>query len=94
MAGAVESSIPGLVVDSDVLIAAERRNMTAAQAIEDIQTRVGECPIVLSVITVAELGHGIYRANTPMLRNRRRAFLDELKSTVPIYPITESTCRS
>jgi tRNA(fMet)-specific endonuclease VapC len=88
----MESSILGLVVDSGVLIAAERRNMTAAQAIEDIHNRVGECPIVLSAITVAEIGHGIYRANTPELRNRRRAFLDDLKSTVPIYPITASTC--
>jgi len=52
---------------------------------------IGEIPIVLSAMTVAEIGHGIYRANTPDLRDRRRAFLDELKATVPIHPITEAT---
>jgi predicted nucleic acid-binding protein len=40
---------------------------------------IGEIPIVLSAISVAEIGHGIYRANTPELRDRRRAFLDELR---------------
>ena len=39
----------------------------------------------------AEIGHGIYRANTAELRDRRRAFLDELKATVPIHPLTETT---
>ena len=42
-------------------------------------------------IGAAEIGHGIYRANTPELRDRRRAFLDELKATVPIHPVTEAT---
>ena len=39
----------------------------------------------------AEIGHGIYRAYAPELRDRRRAFLDELKATVPIHPVTEAT---
>ncbi len=51
----------------------------------------GEVPIVLCSITIAEIGHGIYRANTPELRSRRRAFLDELKATVPINPVTDTT---
>lgn len=73
----------GLVLDSSVLIAAERRNLRPDQAIESVQKVVGEIAIVLSAVTVAEIGHGIYRANTPGLRDRRRAFLDELKATVP-----------
>ena len=87
----MEPTILGLVLDSSVLIAAERRNRTAAQAVESVQQTIGEIPIVLSAMTVAEIGHGIYRANTPDLRGRRRAFLDELKATVPIQPITEAT---
>jgi predicted nucleic acid-binding protein len=35
--------------------------------------------------------HGIYRANTEQRRARRRAFLDDLKATVPVYPITDNT---
>ena len=80
----MESAILGLVLDSTVLIAAERRKLTAAQAIEDIRQAIGEVPVVLSAVTVAEIGHGIYRANTPEIRERRRAFLDDLKATVPI----------
>jgi predicted nucleic acid-binding protein len=45
----------------------------------------------IDAVTIAEVGHGIYRANTPELRDRRRAFLDELKATVPIHPVTEAT---
>ncbi len=52
---------------------------------------MGEVPIVLCSLTVAEIGHGIYRADDPETRNRRRAFLDELKATVPIHPVTEAT---
>ena|SRR5208283_140734 len=81
----------GLVLDSSVLIAAERRNLRPDQAIESVQKVVGETAIVLSAVTVAEIGHGIYRANTPELRDRRRAFLNELKATVPIHPVTEAT---
>jgi predicted nucleic acid-binding protein len=74
-----------------VLIAAERRKLTAAQVIEDIQKTIGEVPVVLSAITIAEIGHGIYRSNILEVRQRRRTFLDDLKATVPVYPLTEAT---
>ena len=35
--------------------------------------------------------HGIYRADSVERRDRRRAFLDELKATVPVYPVTANT---
>lgn len=87
----MDSTILGLVLDSSVLIAAERRKLTAAQAIENIQITIGEAPLVLSAVTVAEIAHGIYRANTPEIRQRRRNFLDDLKAAIPVYPLTEST---
>src|SRR2546425_12171859 len=87
----MESALLGLVLDSSILIAAERRQVTPDQAIETVQETVGEIPIVLCSLTVAEIGHGIYRANTPEIRERRRAFLDELKATVPIHSVTEAT---
>jgi tRNA(fMet)-specific endonuclease VapC len=87
----MEPTLLGLVLDSTALIVAERRHLTAAQAIESVRQAVGELPIVLSAVSVAEIGHGIYRANTPELRQRRRAFLDELKATVPVHPVTEAT---
>lgn len=87
----MDSAVLGIVLDSSVLIAAERRKLTAAQAIETVQKIIGEAPVILSAVTVAEIGHGIYRANTPETRHRRRRFLDDLKATVPIYPLTDST---
>jgi len=87
----MESTLLGLALDSSVLIAAERRKLTAEQAAEMVRKAVGEIPIVLCALTIAEIGHGIYRATTPEIRNRRRAFLDELKATIPIHPVTEVT---
>jgi predicted nucleic acid-binding protein len=80
-----------LVLDSSVPIAAERRKLTPDQVIQTVEGTVGEIPIVLCSLTIAEIGHGIYRANTPETRQRRRLFLDELKATVPIRPVTEAT---
>jgi tRNA(fMet)-specific endonuclease VapC len=87
----MEPPVLGVVLDSSVLIAAERRKLTAVEAIESIQKLIGEVPVALSVVTIAEVGHGIYRAITLDVRERRRLFLDELKATVPIYPVTEAT---
>jgi len=87
----MESSVLGLVLDSSVLIAAERRNLTPDQAIETVRASVGEISIVLCSLTIAEIGHGIYRANTPEIRARRRGFLNALRATVPILAFTEAT---
>jgi predicted nucleic acid-binding protein len=84
----MESALLGLVLDSSVLITAERRKLTPAQVIETVQEHIGEIPVVLCSLTVAEIGHGIYRAE---IRTRRWAFLDELKAAVPIYPVTGAT---
>lgn len=85
------SALLGVVLDPSILIAAERRRMTPDHAIESVQKRTGEVPIALCSLTVGEIGHGIYRADTPETRARSRKFLDELKATVPIYPVTEAT---
>lgn len=87
----MESTLLGLVLDSSVLIAAERRKLTPEQTIEAVRKTIGEVSIALCALTVAEVGHGIYRGNTEEIRRQRRAYLDELKATVPIHPITEST---
>ncbi len=52
----METSLLGLVLDSSVPIAAERRKATAAEVIEAVQGIVGEIPIVLCSLTVAEIG--------------------------------------
>src|SRR5437899_7405972 len=89
----MESTIRGLVLDSSVLVAAERAKLTTTEVLRNIRASadIGDTPIVISAMTVAELAHGIYRANTPERRQRRRQFVDELKAHIPVHPITETT---
>ena len=87
----MEPAILGLVLDSGVLIAAERAKLTTPEAIKSIRASIGDVPIVLCALSVAELGHGIYRAESPARSQQRRQFLDELKAQIPIHPVTEAT---
>src|SRR5436305_1706156 len=58
----MESTVLGVVLDSSVLIAAERAKLMTPEVINTIWSSIGDLPIVISALTVAELGHGIYRA--------------------------------
>lgn len=59
----------GLILDSSVVISAERRGHTVRQILEQIQTTHGEIDIGLSVVTIAELMHRAYRAKTDAQSN-------------------------
>ena len=87
----MESAALGVILDSSVVIEAERQHLNVAQFLKQIAQTIGEREAALSSITVAELVHGIYRADTEERHARRRAFLDDLKAAVPVYPITDST---
>lgn len=54
----------GLILDSSVVIAAERRGETVEQLIENILNTTGDQEAALSAIGLTELIHGIYRAQT------------------------------
>lgn len=64
----------GLVLDSGVLIAAERDAKPVQSTLVHGQSEYGENEIVLSSITVIELEHGLHRANAPELIQKRRDF--------------------
>ncbi len=81
---------PGISARFEHPVAAERQKLTTPQAIRKLRETAGDVTIVICPITVAELAHGIYRADTPERSRMRRQFLDELKASLPIYPITES----
>ena len=87
----MEPAILGLVLDSSVIIEAERKDQTIEDLLTGIRRRVGEIEIAISAVTLAELVHGIGRANTQEIRRRRRAFIDELKRHVPVHPVTDET---
>jgi tRNA(fMet)-specific endonuclease VapC len=87
----MEAASLGVILDSSVVIEAERQHLNVAQFLKQIIQKIGDMEAALCSITVAELVHGIYRADTPERRERRRVFLDELKAAVPVCAITEST---
>ena|SRR5438128_1707041 len=87
----MESARLGLILDTSVLVAAERRGLNVDQLLEEVRAKMGEVEIAVSAITVAELVHGLHRAQDEAMRQRRRNFIDELKQAVPVHPITEKT---
>ena len=68
----MEPTLLGLVLDSSVLITAERAKLTTTEAVKNVRTSVGNVPIVICALSVAELGHGIYRADSPARSQQRR----------------------
>jgi predicted nucleic acid-binding protein len=87
----MESTFLGLVLDSSIIIEAERRGQTVEQLLRHVKESVGEVEIATCSVTVAELVHGVYRANTREIRERRRAYIDEVKRNVPIHPVTRAS---
>jgi predicted nucleic acid-binding protein len=83
----------GIILDSSVLIAAERRGHTVREILEEIQALHGEIEVGLSVVTVAELMHGAYRGADEANRHRRLAFIDRLCSDVPVHSLTLEIAR-
>jgi predicted nucleic acid-binding protein len=78
----------GLILDSSVLIAAERKGQNARQALMDIAARAPGEDVAVSVITLIELAHGVARANTPERKVSRQQFLNELMIALPVHPVT------
>jgi tRNA(fMet)-specific endonuclease VapC len=81
----------GLILDSSVIIDAERRGETVERLIERIVGATGDQDAALSAVALTEIVHGIYRASTPAIRSRREAFLEELLADLTVYPYTKET---
>lgn len=83
--------LTGLVLDSSAVIVAERRKQPVTEFIEAILVAHGSLDLSLSPVTVAELVHGIYRARTPEVSQRRREYIEDLVRLVPVHPATSTT---
>jgi tRNA(fMet)-specific endonuclease VapC len=78
----------GLVLDSSVLIAGERRKDSVREVLKRVRAAHGEVDCALSVVTIVELTHGIFRAKSDADRDRRRAFSEELRRDMAVQPVT------
>ena len=80
----------GLILDSSVLIAAERQGQNARQMLAAISGKAGNTDIAVSVVTLIELAHGAARADTSLRKEKRLQFIQELLTALPMHPITVS----
>jgi len=78
----------GIILDSSVLISGERQGVSVRNILKRLEAAHGEDVYALSVVTVVELTHGIYRAQTSTDRDRRRAFSEELRQDMVVHPVT------
>jgi predicted nucleic acid-binding protein len=78
----------GLILDSSVLIAAERKGSNARQVLSDIAGRAAGEDVAFSVVTLIELAHGAARADTAERKSMRQQFLQELTRALPVHPVT------
>ena len=72
----------GLLIDSSVLVAAERGTL-------DLNDKLGkelDNPVALAAISASELLHGVHRATSLNQRARRQAFVEQLLSALPVIP--------
>lgn len=83
----------GVILDSSILIAGERRKQSLASVLERIEVACGTTTAALSAITAVELTHGIYRAKADADRQRRQIFVEEIFRTVAVYPLTLEVAR-
>lgn len=76
-----------VLIDTSVLVSAERRGQVLDQAI-------GDRDRAISVITASELLHGVHRARTGATRARRAAFVEHVISAIEPLPITTTIARA
>lgn len=72
----VVQRVSGYLMDTGVWVEVERGRLSGA----DLQNLIGEAPVFLSPVTIAELAAGVELADNESLRQRRRAALMRLRS--------------
>jgi tRNA(fMet)-specific endonuclease VapC len=81
----------GLILDSSIIVAAERRGDTTNQLLRNISSVAGDQEIAISTVGLTEIVHAIYRAPSPSVRSRREAFIGDLLAFLDVVPYTRST---
>ena len=80
----------GALIDSSVLIAAER----GALDLESILEEYEDTDFALSAITASEMLHGVHRADDAARHSRREAFVEALLSRFPVLAFDLAAARA
>ena len=78
----------GLILDTSILIASERRGEAIRNVLLRAESIYGETDVALSAVSVVELIHGIYRARTEADRVRRKAFAESAFFDLAVHSVT------
>ncbi len=78
----------GLMLDSTVWIAAERRGESPDEVVSRVVDQWGAIELSISVITAGELLHGVWRAKDPARRSRREQFVEGVLGKVPAISLS------
>ena len=81
----------GLILDSSIVIAAERRGDTPAQLFAEIISAVGEQQLAISSVALTEIVHAVFRAPDLQIRARRETFIQDLLTDLEVVPYIRST---
>ena len=79
----------GVILDSSEIIALERNR----GEVENLVAGREDEPFGISVVTVAELLHGIERADTEARKIRRQAFVEKVIEMIPVFPFDTGVAR-
>lgn len=77
----------GLLIDSTLLIHAERGRLTPQQLLAGILERWGDAELAISAMSAGELFHGCWRGDTPARRAQREEFVEAMLAAVPVITI-------
>ena len=84
----------GLILDSSVLIATERKARPVGELLAAIRVSTGLTELLLSVVSLIELEHGLWRANTPEIAHAEEYIWTEsllrFQSAVSVLAIVEA----
>ncbi len=79
----------GVIFDTSGIIALERND----RKVEEIIGSREDEPFGISVITVAELLHGVERADTQARKVKRQAFVEKVIELFPVFPFDTTIAR-
>ena len=81
----------GLILDSSVVIAAERQRETVPQLLRRSVSTAGDQRVALSAVGLTELVHSIYRASNPVQRQNHERFIGDLLADMEVVPYAKAT---
>jgi tRNA(fMet)-specific endonuclease VapC len=61
----------------------------SGDVLAELERQHGQTEVLLSSITVVELEHGLHRANSPQIAQKRRDYLDSVFAAIPVAPFTK-----